>query len=116
KFGDLFKLTEFNHDAFGTHLLYETETTNKPRILMLAHYDTVWNVGELEIIEEAGKLFGPGVFDMKAGLLSSIWAIRTLLDTKELAFDPVLLFTADEEVGSATSRPLIEKIAKTCDA
>ena len=54
---------------------------------------------------------------MKAGLLSSIWAVASLEKTLDtLPISPVFLFTSDEETGSLSSRDLIEKVAKTCDA
>nr|WP_316047421.1 M20 family metallopeptidase [Planococcus glaciei] len=68
-------------------------------------------------MEKGDDIYGPGVFDMKAGLLSSIWAVRSLQQQmEELPFSPVYLFTADEEIGSKTSRSVIEEAAKTCDA
>ncbi|WP_368652085.1 M20 family metallopeptidase [Ornithinibacillus sp. 4-3] len=117
KFNDLFKVTTYTDEEYGTHLLYElNESNQKARILFLSHYDTVWNVGDLEIKEDGNKIYGPGIFDMKSGLLSSVWAIATLLEEGELPIEPVFLFTSDEELGSATSRPLIEEVAQTCDA
>ncbi|MCZ2257396.1 M20 family metallopeptidase [Sporosarcina sp. G11-34] len=116
-FADRFTLQEFKSEGNGTHLLYEIKDDSKPRILLMSHYDTVWNKGELQIVEEGDTIYGPGIFDMKAGLISSIWAIDSLLHVeKELPFSPVFLFTADEETGSESSRDIIETVAKTCDA
>lgn len=116
-FADRFTLQEFSSEGNGTHLLYEIKEDSKPRILLMSHYDTVWNQGELQLSEEGDTIYGPGIFDMKAGLISSIWAIDSLLNTEqELPFSPVFLFTADEETGSRTSKELIETVAKTCDA
>ncbi|MGI2328136.1 M20 family metallopeptidase [Planococcus sp. YIM B11945] len=112
------KLESFEQEAAGDHLLFQLEEpSEKPRILYLSHFDTVWDTGVLPIVEKGTDLYGPGVFDMKAGLLSSVWSVRALQqEIQELPFSPVFLFTSDEEVGSETSRPLIEKVASTCDA
>lgn len=112
------KLETFDQEAAGSHLLFQlNEASEKPRILYLSHFDTVWDIGALPIAEKGTDLYGPGVFDMKAGLLSSIWSVRALQqEQRELPFSPVFLFTADEEIGSGTSRAVIEKVAGTCDA
>ncbi|WP_019412461.1 M20 family metallopeptidase [Paenisporosarcina sp. TG20] len=102
---------------YGNHLQFEKSDTFKPRILFLSHFDTVWKKGELPIRVEDQLLYGPGVFDMKSGLLSSIWAVTSLEKTLDtLPISPVFLFTSDEEIGSLSSRDVIEKVAKTCDA
>jgi glutamate carboxypeptidase len=87
-----------------------------PQILLLGHFDTVWDVGQLETMplrEEAGKLFGPGVFDMKGGIAVSTLTLRAL-DRFADAQRPrvTMLWTADEEVGSGTSRGAIEGEAR----
>lgn len=116
-FPNQFTLQEFASEGNGTHLLYEIKEESKPRILLMSHYDTVWSQGALPLTIEDNVIAGPGVFDMKAGLISSIWAVRSLFNTEtELPFSPVFLFTADEETGSESSRELIETVAKTCDA
>jgi glutamate carboxypeptidase len=116
KFEDMFTLTEYEIEG-RIHIKYENKASNKPRILFLSHFDTVWDIGELELVEQGSRIYGPGIFDMKAGLLSSIWAIYSLSQTEnELPISPVFLFTSDEEIGSTTSRKIIEDAARTCDA
>ena len=88
-----------------------------PRVLLLGHFDTVCPIGQIarQPIEiRDGRLFGPGVYDMKAGLAIAIAAVRAVLEVVPAAERPaiVLLATADEEVGSGTSRALIEKLAR----
>ena len=85
--------------------------------LLLCHMDTVWPLGTLaqmppRVVE--GRLHGPGAFDMKGGIVNALWAIRALhaLDVA-LPRRVTLLITSDEEVGSITSRPLIEAEAVT---
>ncbi|MGG0663993.1 M20 family metallopeptidase [Viridibacillus arvi] len=109
--------TEYINNQYGNHLLFQKEHSPKPRVLFLCHFDTVWPKGELPIHFEDELFYGPGVFDMKAGLLSSIWAISSLENTLEaLPISPVFLLSSDEEIGSLSSRDLIEEVAKTCEA
>ena len=83
--------------------------------LLLCHMDTVWDlgtVGERPVRVEDGKLYGPGAFDMKGGIVNTLWAMRALRDLGLSTTSPVtLLITSDEETGSATSRPIIESEA-----
>jgi glutamate carboxypeptidase len=82
------------------------------QVLLLGHFDTVWPVGQIgrmPLKREGGKLYGPGVFDMKAGIGLAALATRAVLETGGLdACRAVMLWTSDEEVGSGTSRALIE--------
>jgi glutamate carboxypeptidase len=92
-----------------------------PRVLLVGHFDTVWPVGQLArmpLEEKDGKLFGPGVLDMKAGLAIGITAARLVAAELPASSRPHvrLLATTDEEVGSATSRVAIETLARTSDA
>ena len=90
------------------------------QILLLGHFDTVWPVGQLArmpLKREDGKLYGPGVFDMKAGIGLAMLATRALVERGALADSKiVMLWTTDEEVGSKTSRALIEAEATKSDA
>lgn len=84
-----------------------------PRVLILGHHDTVFPVGTVaerpfEVVGD--RVTGPGVFDMKAGIVQAIHAIASLTDPSGIE----LLITADEEVGSDTSRDLIEARALAC--
>ena len=83
--------------------------------LILCHYDTVWAVGTLAThpfrIEE-GKAYGPGIFDMQSSLMLAEYAARAVRDLGINLPRPVtILITSDEEVGSPTSRTLIEEEA-----
>ena len=82
------------------------------QVLLLGHLDTVWPSGQLDSMplhRDAGRLYGPGVFDMKAGIALGMLALRALgqpgLQGNRRA---VLLLTSDEEIGSAASRARIE--------
>lgn len=84
-----------------------------PRVLVLGHHDTVFPLGTLAARPFAvadGRATGPGVFDMKAGIVQAIHAVAALDDASGVE----MLFTADEEVGSVTSRALLEERALAC--
>lgn len=80
-------------------------------VLMLSHYDTVWPTGTLSGWPFAlvdGKATGPGVFDMKTGLVQSVWALRGLRELGLPHPSVRFLFNGDEEIGSPSSREHIE--------
>ena len=99
----------------GDHLLAEFGC-GTTQVLLLGHFDTVWPVGQLgrmPLVRSDGRLYGPGVFDMKAGIGLAMLATRALLETGvALAHRIVMLWTADEETGSVTSRNAIEDEAR----
>jgi glutamate carboxypeptidase len=85
------------------------------KILLLGHFDTVWpigTIGRLPCRIEGDRLTGPGSFDMKYGDMQALWALR-LVTEAGAANDKTFTFFAnsDEEVGSPTSRPIIERLA-----
>src|SRR5487761_729179 len=87
----------------------------EPRVLVLAHHDTVWPLGSLETHPFSvadGVLRGPGCFDMKAGLVLALHALAVL----GVPDGVTLLVTGDEELGSPSSRGLIEAEAAGCRA
>jgi glutamate carboxypeptidase len=86
-----------------------------PRVLVVGHHDTVFPLGTLAarpFTVTGGRVTGPGVFDMKGGIVLSVHAAAALADRSGVE----LLFTADEEVGSGASRALIEERAVACGA
>ncbi|HMM48578.1 MAG TPA: M20/M25/M40 family metallo-hydrolase, partial [Miltoncostaeaceae bacterium] len=87
-----------------------------PSQLLLGHLDTVWPVGTLERMPVAihdGRLHGPGVFDMKAGLAQMIYALRALRAVGHRPVcRPVVFVSADEEIGSQTSAEHIRRLAR----
>lgn len=85
------------------------------RVLLLGHADTVWPTGtyaKRPYVHEGERATGPGVFDMKAGLLVGLFALRRVGTDVPVTF----LVTGDEEIGSAASRPLIEEEARKAQA
>lgn len=113
----------FDGGARGKHLLLEFNLPGRRkqgRILGLGHSDTVWPMGTLDAMpwrEEAGRLWGPGVLDMKSGLAFFVFAARALRDLDIPAPAKVsLLIVSDEEVGSHSSRKLTETEARKSSA
>ena len=105
--------------AAGNHVRAEFFSGSR-QVLLLGHFDTVWPLGQLQRMpygRRGDRLEGPGVLDMKAGIALGMLAARALTD---LAPPPdtrlVMLWTADEETGSHTSRALVETEARASDA
>ncbi len=99
--------------AAGPHVHWRAD--GAPRVLLVGHHDTVFPGGALAarpFTVADGRATGPGVFDMKAGIVIALHAVASLPDRSGIE----LLVTADEEVGSATSRTLIEERAAACGA
>ena len=89
---------------------------NQPIQLLIGHCDTVWPAGTLEempLSYNQGRMKGPGVYDMKAGLTQIFFALAAIrsmpLPNK---VDPVVIINSDEEIGSWESTPIIRKLAK----
>ncbi len=112
-------ITVYPQEKRGNHILAEWQApssqSQKKGILLLGHMDTVFPLGtldEMPFYERDDKIYGPGVLDMKGGLVIGLSAIEKLRATNTLPDRPIsMLFTSDEEVGSQTSRTLIEKLA-----
>ena len=104
-------------DGFGDILIARTPGEGRP-ILLLGHLDTVWSHGTLATMPfrvEGDRAYGPGIYDMKAGSLLGVHVVRSLLRRNGPASRPItLLLTPDEEVGSPTSRAVIEQEARNC--
>ena len=113
------RVTKLPRSERGDHLLAEFGC-GASQVLLLGHFDTVWPVGQLErmpLREDSGKLHGPGIFDMKAGIAIAMLATRALLETgAALSRRIVMLWTTDEEIGSESSRLAIEDEARRSDA
>jgi glutamate carboxypeptidase len=104
--------------AGGRHLvaLPTTRRRGGGYQLLVGHLDTVWPVGTLErmpVRHEGGRLLGPGVFDMKGGLVQAVFALRALRAAgTEPALAPVLVVSCDEEIGSRDSGRHIARLAR----
>src|SRR6267142_2666185 len=90
------------------------------QLLVLGHYDTVYSSGTLRPMPfriSRGKAYGPGIFDMKTGIVQALFALRALQEINaELRKRLVFLWTSDEEIGSESSRKLLEAEARRSDA
>lgn len=109
------RTSTIRNDKYGDHIRGEWGEGDE-QILLLAHFDTVWPKGtiiDIPFSVENGKVYGPGVFDMKGGLVQGIFALHALTTMeKKSKCKVVFLFTSDEEISSPTSRELIEEEAK----
>jgi glutamate carboxypeptidase len=106
-------------NACGKHIRCEFAlpgAKKKGQILALGHSDTVWPLGTLATMpfrQSKGRLWGPGVFDMKGGLAFFIFAMRALWELEvPIARNVILQVNSDEEIGSPSSRALTEDTAR----
>ncbi len=103
----------------GGHLFARPGGSGCPYQLLLGHSDTVWPPGTLETMpveREDGRLKGPGVFDMKAGLVQMVFALETLEALgPEPEVTPAVLVNSDEEVGSPESERWVRRLARGAD-
>lgn len=98
--------------TWGDHLLLHVGEASGPPLLLVGHYDTVWPPGTLETMPfrlDGGRARGPGIFDMKGGLVQALWAIHALRELGRSHPPLTFLMNSDEEVGSPSSRALIER-------
>ncbi len=113
-------------EEYGNHLV-ATHTGNAPagpRLLLIGHIDTVFPEGEAQrrpfaIKQQNGArvAMGPGVLDMKSGVLIGLYGLHILIDAQEADYRSVtFVCNSDEEIGSPSSKPLIEELARQSDA
>ena len=109
---------ELTADSFGDILLVRCDPTrNEPGILVLSHMDTVHPVGtlasKLTYRREGDRVYGPGIYDMKGGLMLAVEAFRRIAQARRRTKLPItFLFTPDEELSSPVSRRVIEREAR----
>ena len=118
------QVTFYPQEAAGNHLKADfggsasDRASGKP-VLLLGHFDTVWPLGTLAKMPfrmEDDRAFGPGVYDMKAGIAMMMFALRALKESGAAHRPVTILLDTDEEVGSTTGRPIVEATAKDCEA
>jgi glutamate carboxypeptidase len=114
------RVTRHKQREFGDHLQVDFGPAKGGRLLLLGHLDTVWDIGTLERMPfkiAQGRVWGPGVLDMKCGVAMMLFALRAIQATgHKLNKRVTLLLNSDEEIGSKTSRPLTESLAKSSEA
>jgi glutamate carboxypeptidase len=114
------KVKRHRQKAFGDVLEIRFGAARKGsrRVLLLGHLDTVWPMGTLAKMpwrEAEGKLWGPGVVDMKAGVVMALEALAAAQELGALRA-VTLLLVSEEEVGSPVSRGITERVARECSA
>jgi glutamate carboxypeptidase len=112
------KVTVHSQPVFGDHLevQFAGRADGKP-VMLLGHFDTVWGMGTLRTMPfklDSKRAWGPGVYDMKAGIVSMMYAIDALRESNggELPRPVTVWLVTDEEVGSESSRKVTEALAK----
>jgi len=114
-----FKLHRFSHKQTGDLLYLQSpvQHTDKPKVLISGHLDTVFEPesGFLEITETSTQLYGPGVNDMKSGLVIALRALRHLHQSGNVPANVGILLSPDEETGSTAHRQRMQSIAKDYD-
>src|SRR5579863_3924800 len=114
-------------EEFGNHLVATRAGSNPegPRILLIGHIDTVFPEGEvarrpfaISQREDGSRIAtGPGVLDMKSGVLLGMYGLRLLIAMNAESYQRVtFLCNSDEEIGSPSSKPLVEELARQADA
>lgn len=113
-------------EKYGNHLIATHNGTapNGPRLLLIGHMDTVLADGEAErrpftISKQNGVRVatGPGILDMKSGVLIGMYALHLLITAQEANYQSVtFLCNSDEEIGSPSSKPLVQELAREADA
>lgn len=104
---------------FGQHLVIKAfeQQSNAGQIMLVGHTDTVHARGSVDQRpwrREAGKIYGPGIFDMKASCVLAVEVLRAIAELKIVPqFGVTLVLTCDEEVGSLSGWPLLEETAKS---
>jgi glutamate carboxypeptidase len=124
RFGELGGRIRFHADEkFGKHLQIDFRprgNKSKP-VLLLGHMDTVYPIGtisKMPCLVSKGRVWGPGVLDMKVGIALALHVIEAMLEWNngKLTRPLTLLLVSDEEVGSASSRPVTERLAGEAEA
>ncbi|RKQ28672.1 M20 family metallopeptidase [Oceanobacillus halophilus] len=111
-----FQVEIHEQETLGNNLVIRHPDAKEPSIVMLAHMDTVFpegTVAKRPFTRKGDYAYGPGVIDMKASHITTLFAIKSLIESGNEAFKNVqLILNSDEEIGSIGSRQLIEEVAK----
>ncbi len=104
----------------GDHLIGSKRGNGLLRLLLIGHMDTVFPAGaavERPFTIRDGKAYGPGIFDMKSGILAVLTALDCIGPAAQNAYASItMMCNSDEEIGSPTSKPYIEQLARASDA
>ena len=110
--------TVIDQDETGKNLVFCLgEATLNEKIIIVGHYDTVWDIDAIPVKMKGDVLYGPGVFDMKSGIISAIWSMKAIKDLHIPLKHKIILFcNSDEEIGSIHSRQHIKEYCTGCKA
>jgi glutamate carboxypeptidase len=112
-----FTTTRYSRDKIGDHLLFSSQKTGRPKLLLLGHIDTVFPPGAFESFsEDENSIYGPGVCDMKGGIHIAISALREVNKCDGYIADIDMLLVSDEESGSDDSKMLSAQLANNYNA
>lgn len=112
-----FEIETLEGKESGNHIHAQRPGKGSNEVFILAHLDTVFPLGtaaERPFRREGGLAFGPGVGDMKGGIVGVIYALKALRHLQRETPPLTVFLTADEEIGSVSGRPHIERIARRC--
>jgi glutamate carboxypeptidase len=104
---------------YGDHLVATHEGSGTRRLLLIGHMDTVFSAGDAvqrPFAIRDGRAYGPGIFDMKSGLLAGIYALEMAAESLGSFGRVTVLCNSDEEIGSPSSTPLVRALAGEADA
>ena len=106
------------HSGTGGHdCVSFSAFSGEKQILLVGHYDTVHSAGSFELRQEQDRLYGPGVLDMKGGIVAAIWIIHAFRSLKiEPGKELLCFFNSDEEIGSEDSSELLYAMAVRASA
>jgi glutamate carboxypeptidase len=113
-----FLVRRLRGNGVGDHLFARPRHRRRgaPHQVLIGHVDTVWPLGTVQTMPVrlvGDALHGPGVYDMKGGLVQAVFALRALADLGlRPSVTPVVLINSDEETGSRTSSPVIRRLAR----
>ncbi len=114
-----FEVTLHSNALYGNNLVAHLRGKGSKRILLVGHIDTVYKQGAVQkqpFRIEDGIIYGPGVIDMKSGVIMCIYALRAMLEEGFDQFGEIyIVFNNDEEIGSTESAPLLQDIAQRVD-
>jgi glutamate carboxypeptidase len=114
------EITNHTNDELGDHFVAKLRGSGSRRLMLLGHFDTVYpkgTTGERPLTLRDGKAYGPASMDMKGGMILACYALKILRDMNYDDFAEItFVANADEEIGSPTSRTLIESEAARMDA
>ncbi|HEY0263395.1 MAG TPA: M20 family metallopeptidase [Granulicella sp.] len=118
-FGGRARLHKQKHFGHITELRFGPRRSAAEPILLLGHLDTIWPLGTLQSMPwrvADGRYYGPGVLDMKAGVVMALATLATLHEQRLLTRPVTFLLNSEEEIGSPVSRPITESLARESSA